>query len=247
MRYDNYNPHLRQTWCPQDPKGVDHFALCQYFYETMGVEWGAWWLRELDRLAGRTQVLDVDSRNRLVQQICKYDAPELVELLYPICPELFLTPINHPFQAGELNALARCAQMGSVACLETLLELGADPNGLDNVTGRNQLSLRARATLLESDASLATLQWQRLENFPKGLNPLSGLCCGGAIPVTPLDCARLEGQEDCCLLLEQYGGVTVRELCGLSWEEMPPEYQVLMRGWQDEDSAPQENDAARKI
>jgi len=80
------------------------------------------------------------------------------------------------------------AEMGSIRCLEALLELGADPNGLDCTTGENWLS--------------------RLDGI-------------GMFPVAPLDCAQVAEQEECCLLLELYGGVTVQRLCGRKVSKMP--------------------------
>ena len=80
------------------------------------------------------------------------------------------------------------AEMGSIRCLEALLELGADPNGLDCTTGGNWLS--------------------RVDGI-------------GMFPVTPLDCAQVAEQEECCLLLELYGGVTVQRLCGRKEPKMP--------------------------
>ena len=81
------------------------------------------------------------------------------------------------------------------ACLEALLELGADPNGLDCTTGENWLS--------------------RLDGI-------------GMFPVAPLDCAQVAEQEECCFLLELYGGVTVQRLCGLIESEMPRSYLRAM-------------------
>ncbi|MEH2939105.1 hypothetical protein [Lawsonibacter sp. JLR.KK007] len=80
------------------------------------------------------------------------------------------------------------AEMGSIRCLEALLELGADPNGLDCTTGGNWLS--------------------RVDGI-------------GMFPVAPLDCAHVAEQEECCLLLELYGGVTVQRLCGRKESKMP--------------------------
>ena len=184
----------RYSWCPQDPEGVDHYQLGLYLKETMGQEWGERWLCMLDSMASHATALGVDSASWLVEQICQYDAAELVKLLYPVMPELFLTPRKYPgrdeypVRKGRLNALAWRAEMGSIRCLEALLELGADPNGLDCTTGGN---------------------WQ---------SRVDGI---GMFPVAPLDCAQVAEQEECCLLLELYGGVTVQRLCGRKESKMP--------------------------
>lgn len=183
----------RYSWCPQDPEGVDHYQLGLYLKKTMGQEWGEWWVRQIDYLSGRDRTLDKDDVRLLVDRICKYDSPALIRLLYPAAPELFLTP--HCSMWGELNAVALCAKQGSILCLEELLSLGADPNGLDCPTAGNRMQLAPGEE---------------------------------GIPVTPLDCARIAEQEECCFLLELYGGVTVQRLCGLKESEMPRSYLRAM-------------------
>lgn len=212
------------SWQPQDPFGEGHAALRQYLEETMGPERGSRWLKELDELLDRC-ALNREDVNLLVRGICREDAPELVELLYPIAAELFLTPWEQDDGQGRrfrpdsppeersrlaggrlpplkrlsrwgarLNALALCALMGRAGCLEALLELGADPNGLDMGEEWNLLAF--------TDDPLAA-----------------------PMPVTPLDCALAAGEEDCALLLELYGGQTARELCGLGDGQLPLLYR----------------------
>lgn len=196
----------RYTWSPYDQKGVDHYTLRRYLCEKMGEEWGAWWMGEMDRVSQEAEKyrgsVRRDCIDRFIWNICKYDAAEMVELLYPIAPELFLNPRSMDGGWGDLNAVARCAQLGSLACLETLLELGADPDGLDCPTGWNTMPV------------------------------LGGGCYHiRSSYVTPLDCAMAEEQEECALMLRMHGGQTIRELlgmgtieqlyCQLGWQEIP--------------------------
>ena len=160
MNCEIKGPWPRYTWCPQDPEGVDHYQIGLYLKAKMGQEWGEWWLKELDRLAGSTRQFNESSIKQLVLQVCKYDAAEMVELLYPMEPEMFLTPRTYPDRKGELNALARCAQMGSTACLSTLLELGADPNGLDCSTGMNTLQVDSDEAPIVTPLDVALLSGQ---------------------------------------------------------------------------------------
>lgn len=117
----------RYTWSPQDPKGMEHRTLARWLRHNLGNEAGNWWLNEIDRLINRDEFLGTSSRHRLVHQICRLDCPELVELLYPRCPELFREVVN---EYGG-SALELCVVHNSVSTLLTLLELGVDPNGLD--------------------------------------------------------------------------------------------------------------------
>lgn len=194
-----FKEHPVFSWCPQDPKGVDHLAVAQELRRRMGREPGDWWLEQIDKLAERNSGI-----SELVRKICWYDAPEMVELLYPVMPEIFRASIGLYDQMGSAGALVQCALRGSAACLETLLELGADPNGLD------------------------CGDWNTVKLHQ---DPFAAL-----FPVTPLDCARAEGHEDCCLLLELYGGVTMGELCGIPEEEMPVEFPELCGPWRLEEA-----------
>lgn len=117
----------RYTWSPQDPKGMEHRTLARWLRHNMGEQAGNWWLNEIDRLINRSDILSVNSLHRLVQQICKNDCPELVELLCPRSPELFREAVD---KDGR-SALELCVIHNSVSTLWTLLELGVDPNGLD--------------------------------------------------------------------------------------------------------------------
>lgn len=126
---------------------------------------------------------------------------ELVQLLYPRFPHLFLASHMYslspmlftdlcqpPFTSEVLRncALSRMARFnaaclfaltGSVACLEALLEQGADPDGMDGPESWSYIQL------------------------------LNGLI----LPVTPMDCALLSGNEDCQQVLEMYGGASLHE------------------------------------
>lgn len=101
----------------------------------------------------------------LLRHIAQNDAAELVELLYPRFPQLFHTTHRYTilptFFARDSLApyppeiLQRCALSrvirfnaacffafcGATACLETLLELGADPNGLDSPSSWSYIEL----------------------------------------------------------------------------------------------------------
>ena len=137
----------------------------------------------------------------LLSEISSVHASPMVELLYPRSPSLFLnsqpyslTPtlikgfVQPPFtqdvlqectysQDARLSAACLFALTGSPTCLEALLDLGADPNGLDTPESWSYIKL---------------------------LN-------GKILPVSPMDCALLSGQEDCQLVLEMFGGVSLHE------------------------------------
>lgn len=179
------NTQRRYTWCPGDPKGREHLILSQWLEEVMEPyhrQW-RWWLKWLDV---REISRPLTAREFLVH-LCELDAPELITLLYPRCPRYFLAPSAF----DRFNAVDMCAFLGSSAALEALLELGADPNGLDR--------------LMEARSSL---HWD-LEGRAFLYQP------------TPLDLARAEGEEDCCLLLSLYGGVTAEELFSIPQKTLP--------------------------
>ena len=92
----------------------------------------------------------------VLQRISKHDTSELVELLYPRKPEMFHTARKYtlsyelfandydgPFpqdllqqcvqaREGCLSATCLFALTGAVGCLGTMLDYGADPNGLES-------------------------------------------------------------------------------------------------------------------
>lgn len=158
------------------------------------------WKRILEPKQTGSSCLTPDlSPARLLQLICEHHSPELVHLLYPRYPVLFLHSHSHRFspslfddsvhtaldlqnivlaREARLNAACLFACSGAVNCLEALLEEGADPNGMDCPEG-----------------------WSHI-----------GLLRGDVLPVTPMDCALLANQEECCLLLELYGGKSILEL-----------------------------------
>lgn len=117
----------RYTWSPQDPKGMEHRTLARWLRRSMGERAGNWWLEEIDRLIKRSEGLGTGGLYRLVQQICRHDCPELAELLYPRFPELFREEADNEGR----SALELCVLHNSASTLWALLELGADPNGLD--------------------------------------------------------------------------------------------------------------------
>jgi len=90
-----------------------------------------------------------------MNRICKFDSAELVELLYPRFPQLFRHARKYTLSSdlfagcwqppyseellvqcchartAYLDAACLFALTGAVSCLETLLEYGADPDGLE--------------------------------------------------------------------------------------------------------------------
>ena len=137
----------------------------------------------------------------LLSQISSVHASPMVELLYPRSPGLFLESrtyslsptlftdfVQPPFtqeilqgctysRTARLSAACLFALTGSLTCLETLLDLGADPNGLDTEKS-----------------------WSYIE-----------LLGGKILPVSPMDCALLSGQEECQQALELFGGASLHE------------------------------------
>ena len=128
-------------------------------------------------------------------------AVELVHLLYPHYPGLFLASREYtvspstftdfcqpPFTPEllrscllsrrlHLNAACFFALSGTAVCLEALLDLGADPDGLDTPESWSYIDL-----------------------------PDSRI-----LPVSPMDCALLSGEETCQMVLELYGGTSLHE------------------------------------
>lgn len=137
----------------------------------------------------------------LLSQISSCNAAAIVDLLYPRTPGLFLNSQMYdifplvsagsaqlpfartllqscdPIRTARLSAACLFAVTGAATCLEALLDLGVDPNGLDTPESWSYLQLRNDQIL----------------------------------PVSPMDCAQLAGQEDCRLVLELFGGVSLHE------------------------------------
>ena len=176
----------RYGWCPEDPKGREHWIMTSFLKETMGSICGAWWLSRIEELIERRDQTE-DGLDRLIWEICQYDGSELAELLYPRFPELFRQTQN------GCGTLSLCAFYGSLGTLWTLLELGADPDGLDC------LGEHGRFIDNRTDAGFRTIHYF----------------------ATPLDYAEQEEQEDCRLVLEFYGGRTSRELLGGDPRKLP--------------------------
>ena len=156
------------------------------------------YIRNFDDLLRRGREL---RPGELLSEISSVHASPMVELLDPRSPSLFLnsqlyslTPtlfkgfVQPPFtqevlqectysKDARLSAACLFALTGSLTCLEALLDLGADPNGLDTPESWSYIKL---------------------------LN-------GKILPVSPMDCALLSGQEDCQQALELFGGVSLHE------------------------------------
>lgn len=137
----------------------------------------------------------------LLSEISSCNAAAMVDLLYPRTPGLFLDSRTYdifplvsadsaqlPFaqmllqscdhiRTARLSAACLFSVTGAATCLEALLDLGVDPNGLDTPESWSYLQLRNDQIL----------------------------------PVSPMDCAQLAGQEDCQLVLEMFGGVSIHE------------------------------------
>ena len=198
----------RYSWCPEDQKGRDHLLLSQWLQENLGPIAGGQWLRWLDHrmeaLPKRSASLGPAFSSELLLRICRQDIPELVALLFPLCPQLFLQPLSHLSHWGcsypRFHSVDLCAYYGSPAALESLLELGADPNGLD------RLEAARCASHVDLEGRIFFFQ------------------------PTPLDLARVPvpdpGQrarmEDCRLLLALYGGVSTEELFSIPPGTLPP-------------------------
>lgn len=134
--------------------------------------------------------------SRLLSHLCSRNSAPMVHLLYPRSPNLFLNSYMYtlspmlfsdfcqpPFtqkvlqdclcaRTAHLNAACLCALSGAVSCLEALLDLGADPDGMDGPES-----------------------WSYIE-----------LLNDQILPVSPMDCALLSGEEDCQQVLELFGG-----------------------------------------
>ena len=189
----------RFAWYPcengwETQKDLEARLIKQWLNENLSSQEYSAWRREL---------LNNESikPEQLLNAISSHHTPELVELLFPRKPQLFLTARQftlshllladacHPTFSPEilqqclyshtahLSATCLFALTGAMACLESMLEQGADPDGLD------------------SPAS-----WSYFE-----------LGNDRILPVTPMDCALLADQEDCQLVLEMFGGKTLAE------------------------------------
>ena len=172
------------TWTPEDPRGPGHAALDRWLRQAMDPDRADYWLGEIDALIyGRGP----DARRTFIRQICEYDAPELVELLFPRRPQWFLELLS---DTARFNAVSLCAFHGSILSLEALLSLGADPNNRD-----------------------CPGAWQNFSCHTGGQEIL--------FTCTPWDLARAADQEECCFLLELYGGAPAWELCHIPRELFP--------------------------
>ena len=156
---------------------------------------------EVENLLTLLDGWDGPTAAELLAHIAEHDAAPLVDLLYPRFPQLFLESRKYtinairfsdncqpPFtpevlqsclfaRAARLSAACLFAVTGAATCLEALLDLGVDPNGLDTPES-----------------------WSYIE-----------LPNNHILPVAPMDCAQLADQEDCQLVLEMFGGVSLHE------------------------------------
>ena len=120
------------------------------------------YIRNFDDLLRRGREL---RPGELLSEISSVHASPMVELLYPRSPSLFLnsqlyslTPtlikgfVQPPFtqevlqectysKDARLSAACLFALTGSLTCLEALLDLGADPNGLDTPESWSYINL----------------------------------------------------------------------------------------------------------
>lgn len=95
--------------------------------------------------------------NQLLLKIAEEDAVPFIHALFPHMPELFLntrptseiflptlnlyeyvissgdlSECSHLYPEQRMNMTCLCALTGAIDCLYALLEMGADPNGMDN-------------------------------------------------------------------------------------------------------------------
>lgn len=141
-------------------------------------------------------------RAEALSGICQYDCPQLVELLYPRFPDLFcsarrytLTPelISRFWEEGPYSeeVLMQCCRARAAHLDATCLcALTGAVDCLEML-----LQYGADPDGLENSGS-----WSYIE--------LPG---DRILPVTPMDCALLTGNEDCRLVLEMYGGKALHQ------------------------------------
>lgn len=118
-------------WHPQDRQGPGHRALDLWLRDLLPPETASWWLWKLERLIRNArESVKKPQLSELARTLCAWNTqfPELIQALFPFQPGLFL---SRPLLEDRWTALDLCACHGAAASLETLLELGADPNGLD--------------------------------------------------------------------------------------------------------------------
>lgn len=140
-------------------------------------------------------------REEAIRTICAHDSAELVELLYPRDPELFHKARQYTLSSQLFdslyegpfteNILQQCV-CSRTACLDAacLFALAGAVGCLEKL-----LEYGADPDGLETPDS-----WSYLE-----------LPSGKILPVCPMDCALLGGNEDCQLLLDMFGGRMLHE------------------------------------
>ena len=156
------------------------------------------YIRNFDDLLRRGREL---RPGELLSQISSVHASPMVELLYPRSPSLFLnsqpyslTPtlikgfVQPPFTQEVLQecTYSQDARL-SAACL---FSLTGSPTCLE--------------ALLDLGVDPSGLDTPESWSYIKLLN-------GKILPVSPMDCALLSGQEDCHQALELFGGVSLHE------------------------------------
>lgn len=188
----------RFVWYPNGERGEsqqerDKRVTRQWWMENVGEEMWEDYESLLNDFA-------LPSRGEFLGKLCGWDAAPLVELLYPRDEGLFLKGQPYTidrtwFQerlekwfglSGDnimhwrLNAACLFAFSGASSCLETLLEQGADPNGLDCPEGLSGLVLWTGQLVPVTPLDCAMLA--RREDCQMVLELFGGESCSDLLP-----------------------------------------------------------------
>lgn len=142
-------------------------------------------------------------REEVIRTICKHDSAELVELLYPRDPDLFRKARQYTLS----STLFPCVWDRQVPYSEEVLT--------QCVHARTaQLDAACLCALVGATGCLEKLLEQGAD--PDGLDiPDSWsyieLSNRQIVPVSPMDCALLGGNEDCQMVLDMFGGKSLHE------------------------------------
>jgi len=196
----NSNTLITYGWYPSDSGGETQnqreSRITRDWLREALPESAQWdWLR---RLRGGTFPT---RETALLCQIGKHDTPELIDLLYPKLPQLFHTARQYSLPFTLLANL--CDAPFSPEVLQQLVNpytAQLDALCFFAFTG----SLCCLEALLEHGADPNGLEisesWSYLE-----------LSNNRILPVSPMDCALLAGNEDCQFALELFGGRSLHD------------------------------------
>lgn len=206
MSFDQLQQGARFAWYPSEysiasQKNTPWHIACDYLSTTLNPE--AW--QEIKPLIDPVQG---PSATQLLRIICKWDQVELIELLYSKYPKLFLT--SHQFFVPNKLFLDAYAFPENCEGSRFIIK----ENNL--ISGRlATLTAVCLCALYGATCCLEYLLEQGAD--PNGLDCPNGwsyfkLAGDQIMPVTPLDCAELAGQDDSCLTLEIFGGKTLLKI-----------------------------------